>query len=330
MPVEAAHRVIRFALAASGTSCRGSRDHTLTKASHARHAYFALGVVCACLISARALRSLIDLAAANDVYTHALLVPLIAGCLMVLERRRIFIRLEYRLGLGAAPVLLGLGGVWVSGGTLSRANPTGALSLAILSLVLLWSGGFIACYGPQALKAATLPFLLLVLMVPLPDFLLARVVSSLQQGSALVTYGIFKLLGVPVLKEGLVFSLPGVTIEVAEECSGIRSSWALLITGLLAGHFFLRSVRSKLCLVLATVPIAMLKNGLRIATISLLSTYVNRDFLTGELHRNSGIPFSIIGVGFLVPLLRLLQRSEAGAPSGSENPSPAEPLSAVR
>jgi exosortase len=321
MPVEAAHRVIRFALAASGTSCRGSRDHTLTKA---RHAYFVLGVVCACLISARALRSLIDLAAANDVYTHALLIPLIAGCLMVLERRRIFIRLEYRLGLGAAPVLLGLGGVWVSGVTLSRANPTGALSLAILSLVLLWSG------GPQALKAATLPFLLLVLMVPLPDFLLARVVSSLQQGSALVTYGIFKLLGVPVLKEGLVFSLPGVTIEVAEECSGIRSSWALLITGLLAGHFFLRSVRSKLCLVLATVPIAMLKNGLRIATISLLSAYVNRDFLTGELHRNSGIPFSIIGVGFLVPLLRLLQRSEAGAPSGSENPSPAEPLSAVR
>jgi exosortase len=295
----------------------------------ARHAYFALGTVCAGLASAPALRSLVKLADGNDAYTHTLLVPFIAACLICLERRRVFVHPEYRPGLGAAPVLLGLGGVWASGGTVLRANPGDGLALAILSLALLWTGGFLACYGPQALKAAALPLLLLALMVPLPEFLLAHVVSALQEGSAFVTYGIFKLLGVPVLKEGLVFSLPGVKIEIAQQCSGIRSAWALLMTSLLAGHFFLRSVRSKVCLALATLPIALLKNGLRIATISLLSVYVNRDFLTGELHRNSGIPFSIVGVGILIPLLWLLQRSERGARSGDANSSP-EPVAAPR
>jgi exosortase len=154
---------------------------------------------------------------------------------------------------------------------------------------------------------------LLLLMVPPPSALLAWAVFALRQGSASVTYAIFKILNVPVLREGLVFSIPGVNIEVAEECSGIRSSWALLITGLLAGHFFLRSARSKVVLALATVPIAMLKNGMRIATISLLSAYVDRGFLTGALHRNSGIPFSIVGVGILIPVLWALQKSEGGS-----------------
>ena len=90
--------------------------------------------------------------------------------------------------------------------------------------------------------------------------------------------------GVPYHREGFVFELPGVAIRVAEECSGIRSTLALLITTVLASYIFLKSSWKRLVLCLAVVPIAIFKNSLRIATLSTLSVYVNPSFLQGNLH----------------------------------------------
>jgi len=70
-------------------------------------------------------------------------------------------------------------------------------------------------------------------MVPIPNFLLDRLIFLLQEGSAWITGALFDLVGVPALREGLVFHLAKVSIEVAKECSGIRSSMALLILALL-------------------------------------------------------------------------------------------------
>src|SRR5207245_1945207 len=149
---------------------------------------------------------------------------------------------------------------------------------------------------------------------PIPDFLLNRVIFWLQTGSAEVSYAVFELLGVPIFRTGFVFALPGVTIEVAKECSGIRSSLALLITSLLAGHLFLRSAWRKAALTLATLPLLIVKNGIRIVTLTLLSIYVDPSFLTGRLHHEGGIVFFILALVILAPVLRLLQMSEGPQP----------------
>src|SRR5207244_11592806 len=104
------------------------------------------------------------------------------------------------------------------------------------------------------------------------------------------------------------FALPGVTIEVAKECSGIRSSLALLVTSLLAGHLFLRSGWRKSVLVLAILPLLVVKNGIRIVTLSLLSIYVDPGFLTGSLHHEGGIIFFLLALILLAPVLWFLQR----------------------
>jgi exosortase/archaeosortase family protein len=107
-----------------------------------------------------------------------------------------------------------------------------------------------------------------------------------------------------------VFSLPGITIEVAEECSGIRSSLILLIMSLLAGHLYLRSAWTKTLLSAATLPLGIVKNGIRIVTLTLLSIYIDPSFLTGQLHQKGGIVFFLLALVILAPVLWLLQRLE--------------------
>jgi hypothetical protein len=111
--------------------------------------------------------------------------------------------------------------------------------------VLLWQAGFVLCCGPGTFKKAAFPLLILLCLVPPPAFLLLRMVEGLQHGSAEVSYLLFRLTGVPVLKTGVSFLLPGAVVEVAPQYSSIRSSCCLMLMGLVAGHVFLHSTSRK-------------------------------------------------------------------------------------
>jgi exosortase/archaeosortase family protein len=79
---------------------------------------------------------------------------------------------------------------------------------------------------------------------------------------------------------------------------------------LLAGDAFLRSGWAKLVLVLAVLPVAILKNGIRIVTLSLLATHVDEEFLTGQLHHEGGVVFFVVSLAILAPVVAVLRRSE--------------------
>lgn len=169
-------------------------------------------------------------------------------------------------------------------------------------------------YGCNALRRATFPFLFLLFMIPIPDFLMKQIIYALQVGSVTVSEILLTLSGVPFQREGFFFLLPGVRFEVAEECSGIRSSLALLITGILAGHFFLDRLRKKALLALLVFPITVFKNAVRIMTLSLLGEYVDIGFLTGGfLHRSGGFVFFIPALGLLGLAVWALRRKTEGA-----------------
>jgi exosortase len=190
------------------------------------------------------------------------------------------------------------------------------LFLAVFSFVIVLLGGFVLSYGSKAFRAALFPLCFLLLMIPIPGFLSERIVLALQRGSAEVTYALFKLSGVPVFRQGFTFSLAGVTIEVAQECSGIRSSLALFITSLLAGHVFLRSTWRRIFLSVFAIAMGIVKNGVRIVTLSLLGVYVDSRFLTGSIHhRYGGTVFTPLALAVLVPVLWLLQKSESNGPN---------------
>src|SRR5438132_180137 len=282
----------------------------LFRGKTARRACFAV-LVCLTLAAFwTPLSTLIRFSFQHEHYSHIILVPLVSASLFFLERNRIFLHVETRWGAGLGLVFAGALLYWFGQRHLASSSENDQLAIGVFSVVVIWVGGFILCYGIRALRAGLFPVLFLFLMVPIPDFFLNRAIFWLQTGSAEVSYAVFQLVGVPVLRDGFFFSLPGVTIEIARECSGIRSSVAMLITSLLAGHLFLLSVWTKAALVVATLPLLIVKNGIRIVTLSLLSIYVDPGFLTGRLHHEGGVLFFLLALVILAPVLWLLQKSE--------------------
>jgi exosortase/archaeosortase family protein len=95
----------------------------------------------------------------------------------------------------------------------------------------------------------------------------------------------------------------------------------LFITGLLVGHFFLRSFLAKICLSLSTLPIAVFSNAVRIVTIWFLATHVDAGFMYGNLHRHGGILFSLISLFLLLLSLWLLRTLEYRADRARQSSS---------
>jgi exosortase len=275
-----------------------------------RHAVFASIVAASLVFYWKTINELVMYAFSDQSYSHIVIIPFISLFLLYTERKAVFSETHTALVPGICLAFLGILACWASTKLLFVQSGNDSLSAAAFSLVSLWIGGFVACYGGRATRAGIFPLLFLVLMVPFPGPVLARTIALLQRGSTDVAYATIRAVGVPVLRQGLFLSLPGLRIEIATECSGIRSSMALLITCLLAAHFFLRTPWKMFLFIAFSLPLAVVKNGVRIATLAILSVYVDPGFLSGRLHREGGFVFFFLMLAILWPILLLLQRSE--------------------
>jgi exosortase len=276
---------------------------------------FGCWIVLSSLLFSHAIAALVRMSLSNADASHLVLIPFISAGVLFIERQRIFRNLSYNIPLGGSLLF----GAVCAGLVTNLAGNASSLDLQlsgyILSLVLFWVAGFTLLFGKAASKAACFPLFFLLLIIPPPNFLLGRLIYLLQAGSAWITGAIFDLFGVPALREGFVFHLARANIEIAKECSGIRSSMALLILGLLVAHFRLKSFWKKAVFVVCGIFMMILKNGIRIAALTLLAMYVDPGFLTGKLHHKGGIVFFILGLLLLWPILLLLERGQSGKTS---------------
>ncbi len=278
---------------------------------------FSVWIVVSSVLFAKPLIALVRLSLTNDNASHLILIPFLTAGLLFIERRTIFNNLSFDPGGGIflfLSVIIAISVRWAG----DKLIPDLRLTSNVVAVILLWIAGFAFSFGKAAVKSAHFSLLFLFLTVPLPNFLLERVISLLQSGSAEIADVLFNLTGVPVLREGLVFHLPGVNIEVARECSGIRSTMALFILALPVVHYGLHSLWKKLFFLTCAFFMMVLKNGIRIVTLSLLAVYVDPNFLFGTLHRDGGIVFFLLGLLLLLPVLLLLQRGESPALAGTK------------
>ena len=290
----------------------------LTTFARRRHVGFAAIVVISSLAFYRTLSELVKFSFHDASSSHILLIPLVAFFLLYMERRTVFRITKTNIGSGVGLALGGMILNWLAHRGPIPQDGNWPLSLETLSVILVWIGGFLVCYGIAALRAGAFPLLFLLLMVPLPEVILDRAIHALQGGSTEIAYIIFQAVGTPVVRHGFLLFLPGVTIEVASECSSIRSSIALIITCLLASHLYLRTSWKMMLVALLSVPLSVAKNGIRIATLTLLSIYVSPDFLTGRLHREGGFVFFLVALLILWPVFWCLMKSDKQG--GSANP----------
>lgn len=244
----------------------------------------------------------------QEHYSHIVLIPCLSLYMLYLDQKAIFASKEWSPWLGSLVIGLGALGYWQADFATFAAD---RLSIMILALVMVCWGIFVSGFGIALCRKVSFGLLFLLFMVPLPSFLLDAVIGFLQRSSAEATDLLFSVLGVPVFRQGFVFSLSNFSIHVAEECSGIRSALSLFITSLVAGHVFLRSDWAKIGLVLVVVPLAIVKNAFRIVGLSLLANYVDPTFITDSaLHRSGGIPLFLLSLVVLFSLVWLLRRFE--------------------
>ena len=262
----------------------------------------------------------------SSLYSHIVLVPMISVYLIWSKRHATptFSKPARKFaGLLLIAGTLTLAVYWaakLTGRTLAQED---SLALTTLSFLFLLTGLCTAFIGRKEILTHAFPLCFLVFMVPLPAFVLTSVETFLQHGSAVVAHALFKTVGTPVFNEGLTFKLPGISLEIAPECSGIRSSLALFITSLLAGYFFLRTPWKYTVLAFAVIPLAFLRNGFRVFTIGELCVHLGPDMIDSYIHRQGGPIFFALSLIPFFGLLRLLQKSEHGGKAGtSKFPAP--------
>lgn len=274
--------------------------------------FTALSVVVAVLFR-HCLVDLWQLSRTDETYSHMPLIPLVSAYLLFAARKRIAEAAENAFLPGlvviAVGVLLFFAGPRHVGTAIHKDN----LSLSTLTGLMIWQGGFIALFGLRSLRTARFPLLFLIFLVPIPTFLLHWIVCLLQWASTEIAHGLFLLIGVPFVRNDFVFELPGMSVMVAEQCSGIRSSISLLITGILAAHLGLSSAWRRGLLILSVLPITVFKNALRVITLSLLGAYVDPRIMSSALHQAGGIPFFMLALLIFGCVFWLLHRSEVRA-----------------
>ena len=295
------------------TQERGSRRRDLESVPaplRSINFYFAAYLCFVALIFVRTLSNLVAFAIHYEYGSHIPLIPFMSAYLIFVQRKTIFSSVQHSFRTGGVLLFLGVASFWTSYAHLVSLSENDVLAWATASIVLISIAGFVICYGSGTSRRALFPLLFLFLMVPIPTFVVEKVIFLLREGSTSITMGIFQICNVPAVRNGFAISVPGVTIEIAQECSGIRSTLALLITCLLASYLFLQSKMRRILFLSLIVPMAVVKNGIRIATLTLLSIYVDPGFLYGRLHHEGGIVFFLWALLLLAPILWLLHTSE--------------------
>jgi len=251
----------------------------------------------------------------SELESYVPMVPFISAYLLYLKRETrglpasVTSRRSVAAGIWAVTAgLLALQGVLESHGRV--AGEASVLVLPVMAFVTGIIGGVVYFLGLPSFRAMMFPWLFLYFLVPIPEPLAHGLRVALQQGSAEAAYVMFKLTGTPVFRDGLAFCLPGLTIQVAEECSGIHSSLVLVITSLVAGHLFLNKTAGRLLLVVLVLPLCLIRNGFRIVSVSLLTIYVDPGIIDGPLHHRGGPVYFILSLGVLVAILCGLRRFE--------------------
>jgi exosortase C (VPDSG-CTERM-specific) len=264
-----------------------------------------------------ALGRLVSFAWNSELYSYILLIPFVSCFLVWIRGRSLHRPSAPARGWSAtfaAAGLAALGLYWLLENSGSILPADDRLTFTTLSFLLLFYGICCFFFGRQALRQRTFALGLLVFIVPIPAGAMRMVEAFLQQGSALVAAGFFWVTGTTFSSQKLMFHLPGISFQVAPECSGIHSTLVLLITSLIAGYFFLRSPARRTVLALMVIPLALLRNGLRIFTIGQLCIHVGPEMIDSPFHHHWAGPlfFGLSLVPFVLLLYVLQERGRTG------------------
>ncbi|PYL02395.1 MAG: hypothetical protein DME32_06585 [Verrucomicrobia bacterium] len=263
---------------------------------------WSLYLVILCGAFALPLREFVTYARHSDVHSYVLLIPFVTAYLIYIRWKQLSRELSTAWGYALLLAVAGAGAL-LANHHFAALGQNDHMTLIVLSFVCFVIAGVFLFLGSRWARSVMFPLFFLAFMIPLPEAAVDSLENASKEASAEVANWLFLLTGTPFLRSGTDFQLPGITITVAKECSGIRSSLVLVITSILAANMFLRTTWRRALLVFAVIPLGLLRNGVRILTISLLCVHIGPQMINSVIHRRGG-PFFF--AASLIPLFLLL------------------------
>jgi exosortase len=241
-------------------------------------------------------------------YSHGILVPIFAAYL-VWAKRRTLQKVEL------APTWSGVVVIALALALLTLGEFGAELFISRISLIVLCAGLTLSFGGRQLLRELRFVLIVLLLAVPIPAIILNQISLPLQELASELSTALLHRMGVPALRLGNIIELPSMRLEVADACSGIRSLESLFTLAIFYGYFFEKTFPRRLVLALASIPIAIAANAVRIFGTGMCIQYWDAERALGFFHQFSGWVMFLVslgclsGVHFLMLLVPIRRRS---------------------
>lgn len=255
--------------------------------------WFLLGTGALLLAYAQALGGMVRDWFTDANASHGFLVPLLAGYLVWMQRSDL-------ARVPVTPANAGFGLSLLAAAMFLAGSLTSEWFTLRTSFLVALAGCILFWLGWETLKTLRVPLLYLLFMIPLPAIVINAVAMPLQLFVSRLAAGLIKLLGIPVVRDGNVISLPNIALEVVEACSGLRSLESLLALATAYALVMHRSRIGRLTLIVAAVPIAIGANALRVATTALLARHYGAAAAQGTFHEFEGLFIFALALTMLV------------------------------
>ncbi|HKE43993.1 MAG TPA: VPLPA-CTERM-specific exosortase XrtD [Steroidobacteraceae bacterium] len=245
--------------------------------------WLAIPVVAAALLIAfwSGLAKMLAVWLGRPEYSHGVLIPIVA-LFLVRQRAGELSQLQFK-GSWWGVVLVLIGAVFDVIGGLATTY-----TLQQYGFLLTLYGLVLSLTGPEVFRKLAAPLLVLLLMIPLPDFLLNNFSARLQLISSQLGVWFIRLFDISVLVEGNVIDLGTYKLQVAEACDGLRYLFPLMTLGFIMACLFKAALWKRALLFLSSIPITIVMNSLRIGLIGVSVEYWGVEMAEGFLHQFEG------------------------------------------
>jgi len=233
-------------------------------------------------------------------FSYGILIPVLVAYL--LWRRREQLRTQVSTGRAS-----GLALAFVGCGLQVFSGLSGSLLVSGAAVVVTILGTILYLWGPDSLRIALVPVALLILMIPLPTYVVGELSWHLQGLASTISTAILRFLGIAVLQEGNLLKLPNYVLEVKQACSGSRSLFALIALALVLGFRATRKWWIRVLLVGVAPVLAVGANIVRIVGTGLIARRWGALAADESLHLVWGILVFVIGVLGLLGFQRFLR-----------------------
>lgn len=217
----------------------------------------------------------------NDNYSHGPLVPVVSAALVWMRRREL-------AALPVRPDARGLALVALACAMQVAGLRADVFALQGWSMVVLLFGVALTFLGGRLTRALAFPIGYLVFMLTFPPVVVLQLGYALKNVAVELSTRAASLLGVGFERHGMSLIFPSGELRVENPCSGLRSMIALLAMGALLGALTPGPVWRRVALFVASVPIAILANAVRLTLIIIVAERAGVPVAGGWVHDVSG------------------------------------------